>query len=499
MGEQFEFDTVNEQAWSGFRARLADHLAEMEDDDILVVDTDPADQVVGGAAPYVQFCAWGETCMRAEVVSNAYLAAAHRMDEAEVEAVTGIGWHAPTRERDDEPDSGSENFFLDLERVEADRLAVMAVRVLREVFGVVHPAFLRADGLEDDPSLAVPAERDGTPPVADEQIATMPRDGDELQAMVDDALTPYFGHPPKKDADGDIPVVTDTTVVYVRVLAEAPIVHLFCRVVREVADVDAARFETGVLNRDGRFVRFSVVHDAVMAEIDLPALPFVPEHLRDLLGVLCSRADAVVDDLVERVGGRRELEQMDGAGDEEDDSDGAEPASAELLADLDDDDEDADDVDDCGVDADTDAVHPAMRTILELDADRPGSVTPEMAASVCSWDRDLVLELITWNGGQELAWRRARDRAMACDDGAEAEVCEAEREHAETSVTLLRRALRLVVEAQLARHRVNPGYVAGRSAPQRGRGGDSPLPGLEPRQDPGLFEARPSWLDGGRG
>ncbi|HEU5455088.1 MAG TPA: hypothetical protein VFU85_05325, partial [Nocardioides sp.] len=281
MGASSEFDAVTDRAWNGFRARLADHLAAMEDDDVLVVDTDPADETEDGAAPYVQFCARGKTCLRGEVVSNAYLAPAHRLDEAQIGAVTEIEWQPPTRGRGDEPDSGSENFFADLERNEADRMAVMTVRVLREVFGVVHPSFLSADGLEEDPSHPVPTAEDGPTTVADEPLATMPGDRDGLQALVDDALTPYFGHVPEKDGDGDIPVVTDSTVVYVRVLAEAPIVHLFCRVVRDVADVDAARFETGVLNRDGRFVKFSVVGDSVMAEVDLPALPFAPEHLRD--------------------------------------------------------------------------------------------------------------------------------------------------------------------------------------------------------------------------
>lgn len=492
MGEHIEFDVVNDVAWQAFRARLADHLAGMADDDVLVVDTDPADETTGGAAPYVQFCAWGEAMLRGEVASNAYLAPERRIDDRAAETVVSIGWRAPTCAPDDEADSGSTNFFLDAGTNQADRLAVMAVRVLREVFGVVHPSFLGAGGLEVDPGTAPPVLDRSTEP--SEPIAVMPRDREELQGLVDAALTPYFGHPPKKDDDGDIPVVTDSTVVFVRVLEEAPIVHLFCRVLREVDDIDAARFETGVLNRDGRFVRFSVVGNAVMAEIDLPALPFAPEQLRDLLGVLCARVDGAVDDLLVRVGGRRELEPED-AGDEDAEG-GADPETAEP-----DDDGMAVPVDpDAEAEDDTDAVHPAMQTLLELDADRPGSVTPELAASVCAWDRDLVLELVGWNSRQELAWRRARDCAEAVGDEAETLVCEGERAHAERSVALLRQALRLVVEAQLARHRAAPGHAdAGRRASARGRTADPSLPGLEPRQDPQLFEARPTWLEPGRG
>src|SRR5205085_12427309 len=61
MGEfaGFDLDRSTERAWSRFQARLADHLAEMDDDDVLVVS---ADSAVGsdaeGSAPYVQFRAW---------------------------------------------------------------------------------------------------------------------------------------------------------------------------------------------------------------------------------------------------------------------------------------------------------------------------------------------------------------------------------------------------------------------------------------------------------
>ena len=111
MGEQISaFDKATESAWSRFRARLADHVAEMTDADILIIDTDPFDEIDDGAAPYVQFCAWGQTRVRCEVSSNEFLGEAHRLDD----------------------DAGSANFHLDVERLEADRLVVMAVRALRE-------------------------------------------------------------------------------------------------------------------------------------------------------------------------------------------------------------------------------------------------------------------------------------------------------------------------------------------------------------------------------
>ena len=184
-----------------------------------------------------------------------------------------------------------------------------------------------------------------------------------------------------------------------------------------------------------------------MVELDLPALPFAPAHARDMLGILCATVDRIQPDLQERIGGTAD------ADDEEDEDDSLliayssqdEVADAPLVE------EDAE--------ADTDALHPAMLTLLELDADRPGSVTAEMAASVCSWDRELILELITWNSEQEGAWRRARDRAQLLEDQDEAAVCEHERAHAERTTRLLRRALRLVVETRMNRQRWRMGYA----------------------------------------
>jgi hypothetical protein len=68
-------------------------------------------------------------------------------------------------------------------------------------------------------------------------------------------------------------------------------------------------------------------------------------------------------------------------------------------------------------------------------------------------------------------------------------VCDQEVRHAEATVNLLRRALRLVVEQQLGRDLEDLGYaVARRRAPRgRRRERDSTLPGLD-HEEPGLFD-----------
>lgn len=460
----FDLDRSTARAWSRFQVRLADHVAEMSDDDILIVSADDAgDDDADGAAPYVQFCAWGETLVRCEVSSNAYLGVDRRLDRAASEAVMGLGWAAPTVDSAaDDAGEGSANFYVDVERSQADRLAVMTTRVLRDVFGVPHPAFLSSGRLDED----APAEGPVPAEVVPEMPAVFPRDREHLQALVDEALTPYFGRPPTHDEDDDIPVVSGSALVFVRVVRKAPAVHLFCSLVHDVRDLQRATYEVTLLNRRHRFLKFVLFDDSVMAYVDIPAYPFAPEHLRQMLSLMSEAADELDDELARRVGARRTFEP-------DPDEAGAEDTEAVdvVLA--------------------TDAVHPAMVALRELEAESPGSTTPELAASVCSMSRELILELIGWNTDQERAWRSAREKALLAGNDGEVEVCDRETSRAEATVNLLRRALRLVVEQQLGRDLEDMGYAVARrrSGPGRPRESDVALPGLDPATDePDLFD-----------
>ncbi|HZJ06537.1 MAG TPA: hypothetical protein VFD59_13840 [Nocardioidaceae bacterium] len=72
-------------------------------------------------------------------------------------------------------------------------------------------------------------------------------------------------------------------------------------------------------------------------------------------------------------------------------------------------------------------------------------MTQKRAAST----RDLILGLITAQGAQEIAWRQARDEALLAGDPDGADVCDHEMQHAARTTSLLRRALRVVVEREL--------------------------------------------------
>jgi hypothetical protein len=90
--DDFDLDRATMRAWSRFQADLADHVVAMADDGVLVVDVETGlDEEATGAAPYVQFCAWGEGLVRAEVSSNEYLADDVALDDAGVAALVEVG------------------------------------------------------------------------------------------------------------------------------------------------------------------------------------------------------------------------------------------------------------------------------------------------------------------------------------------------------------------------------------------------------------------------
>ncbi|RYU09695.1 T3SS (YopN, CesT) and YbjN peptide-binding chaperone 1 [Nocardioides iriomotensis] len=455
MSVFWTLDGAGDDAWAAFRRRLADHVAAMADHDILVVEAERGEDVpfaddLGGAEPYVQFLGHGDGRVHAEVSSNAWLRPGRLLDAASVDALVALGWTAPG----DEDDA---NFTEDAPTGEADRLAVMAVAALRDVFGVPHPAFLLAEGLEVERGATryVEHDPDDVPATGDEPTATRPADRDELVALVDGALTPVFGHEPHRDDDGDIPVTAGTATVFVRVRDDMPVVEIFCRVVHGIEDHDAALFEVNELNNEHRLISFAVVGDAVMAEILVPALPFAPAHLRDMLEVMCGTVDRVAPALARRVGGGVEREPEAEADPELEPDDGLTDdvlLDEDVLADL------------------FDLAPPepeAVRLLRQLDLDAPGTLTPSLVAEVCDWDRSTVLAVIEW--------------------------CEAsEDDEAAAWLRLLRRTLRHVLERQAARRTGD--------RPRRHRQPDVTLPGLDDvsPEGPGLFGAGTTWSEGGR-
>jgi T3SS (YopN, CesT) and YbjN peptide-binding chaperone 1/TY-Chap C-terminal domain/T3SS (YopN, CesT) and YbjN peptide-binding chaperone 3 len=406
---------ATDDAWRRFRHELADQMADLQSDDLVEVLGESLINDLGFEyTPCLEFSRDGDVLF-GRVTGDCVHAKAGVSKKAR-RRLAAIGWYK------EKSPNGVVQFRAEVAVSHADVLAAMTVAALREVFEVAHPASLTGDVSLDDGN--EPFFADGGC-VTYGPLAIDPTDRDHLDQLIDETLAQVLGHVPERDGDGDVAVTRDTSVVYVSTLPSAAAIRVWAEVAVQVTELDRARLEVEILNRDHELSRYLLVGNRITVEMHLLASPFVPEQLTTAFTLICDLAEEADDDLVARVSGHRFLES------------GEEPIGSQSVA----------------VEDETDdETLAAMMTLLQLDADGPGSVSPAMAAHVCGNDQELLLRLITSEEEQEIEWLKARDEAHDTDDSEElADVCEHERAHAEQSVKLLRKALRYVVERDFHR------------------------------------------------
>ena len=129
---------ASERAWDEFRDRLTEVLPALSEHEFIIIQRQGTNQ-------FVQFMSHGRDGMRAEAVSNGYLSAATQLSGASIAGLLAMGWRVPTylpttTLDSQEPKTGSPNFFLDIATpVPHGQLAALAVRTLRETYGVRQP------------------------------------------------------------------------------------------------------------------------------------------------------------------------------------------------------------------------------------------------------------------------------------------------------------------------------------------------------------------------
>ncbi len=399
-----DLDQATTAAWRQYRAALADAIASMAGESLLVEAEWAEDDPTGGS-PYVQFLSDEVTEeVYAEVSANRFLASRFRLDKVAKRRLADLGWHRPQR------DEGHPNWWLHSDRVHADELAARTVQALRDVFGVLHPAFLRGLDVVGGHDVVVDA---------DEPLAVTPRDLEHLRALVDEALTPVLGHAPSKDEDGDIPIIVGESVVFVQVLGQEPVVRIFVDLAVDVDEPARAEFEVGVLNRDHTFAKFSYTGNEIEATLHVPAQPFVPEHLRRAVHLVCGLTEQVVADLAVRVGGRQFLSEPGASPTGR--LPGGRPAVARPAP---------------------PATLLALISLLDEVVEPPGRIAPREVVAACDDDPEILLDALRWAREAEADRRVALDRARWVAGVQRVSECEVALEHARRRRRLLSRALR---------------------------------------------------------
>lgn len=428
-GSIVDFDGDNERSWTVFQGRLGDWLEALGDQESLVLAVITATESDCGADPYVLCAGFGDGHLRGEVSSNVYLAAEYAVSDANDEVLRCLGWGAPT----------DGNYAVHMPRSEGARLAQMAVAALRRVFGVAHPAFLETTDAEAGRVLGLTAPAEKVPECDKERgevVVPIPKDHEDLCALVDEALGAFLDVELMHDEDGDVPLPHGDHVVYVRVLEKDPVVAIFATIVLDVEDIDAARREAGILNRTHGITRFIVVGTTVLVKVEFPCLPFASAHLESMLRLVFLVITEVADDLLLRVGGRFPLtgllESLDGAEDEDE--------AADYDYDEEDDDEGADE-DFFGEEIERperydgrEAIGPeashdqsGARRVVDLMFERGlhgrTHIDPELIADVCDRDPGTIHGVLEIVREQEIVWTAGRRLAEEAGDTNEAARC----------------------------------------------------------------------------
>jgi hypothetical protein len=301
----FALERSVDRGWEQFEAWLADAIAALGDGDVLAISHEAGSQdAPRGQQPFVQFNTVGEGVIRGEASGNRQLDRQHWLTDQQAAEMTYIGYELPSTPAQALATSGSTNFAVDLSRDDAPQLAAMSVRALREIFGVLHPAFLAIRGSaglplapetpvpDTIPASAFPLNADGMPvsgtlarhwTLAESGPIAMPESAAHLRQLIEQALVPMLNRRPLVDEDGDFVVPCSGSLVFVRAVESAPVIAVFSQLVRGVADIDAAYREVAELNAAVEMVKFFLVDDRIVAGCTLPANPFVGEHLRAML------------------------------------------------------------------------------------------------------------------------------------------------------------------------------------------------------------------------
>lgn len=299
------FESATAQAWDDLEEALSEWLADIPADGCVVIELPWPDGQ--GAGPYVQLAVDGFD-VHAEAVSNNYLDKRFLLNPARIAALVRLGWSMPR------PTEGDEerplNHFADDELPDAAaRVAGRLVSTLRDVYGVPHPSFLVVRGFDaegpldqDDLPFGLRIAAPPRPPV--DLSAMAPRDPDQLRDAVAEVVTGLTGEEAEFDADGDIPVASERTTVFVRVDEDSPTVSVFAPLLHDVRWTPRVGHALNQANRHLRYAKVYYEGGWIVVNVYLPGMPFAPDQLRLALQSMDGLVEMLTARLQERIGGR---------------------------------------------------------------------------------------------------------------------------------------------------------------------------------------------------
>ncbi|MGB6181010.1 MAG: hypothetical protein WBF79_07210, partial [Rhodococcus sp. (in: high G+C Gram-positive bacteria)] len=318
MNEENTVDATSDAAWSEFRALLADHLDALPEGHSLVLACPHT--AADPFPPCVQFYGWDAATVRCEILSDEFLAPHRRWTEEGRALLRTFGFSEPTPSSSAVANDVAVNWYLDSARSYADKLADAAVRVVRTVWGVPHPSFVELGGDMSGPvvehrtaetSMVEIDEPDPFDAGPFDTFRPVRTSGDAQRCtLIEHTLQHLLGFVPQPDDDGDYPFRLGPAWLYVCPTPEAPFVQILAPLAAGVTDTARALMAINTVNRRWPHVKVLLDEDRVIATIDVTVVPFVPQHIVDMLAVMEKFMMEASEALVAALGARPYLDAL---------------------------------------------------------------------------------------------------------------------------------------------------------------------------------------------
>lgn len=300
------------RAWRDFVDSLADALPALRTGARLDLTLHGArsiaeDSSEGGGrrtpAPYlgyaVSVAAYDDGRLTALAVGNASLAEPYRLNRAAIAHMVALGWSPP------EEGTGSKYFELVTTTGEAESLATILARTMREVYRAPHPAFLDSHAIAARrlPGVRGPGAAAGSVGLADDVTVPLPKRVRVVTAAIQRTTPEQL----LVDADGDIGIRTGSAMAFVRVRESPPMVDVLSPVLTEVQPSERLYRRLSELTNRMPVGRLYYAAGTVWASVQVLGNNFQPSHLVLAVRLTAGLVDELEPWLVE-LGGRRFVE-----------------------------------------------------------------------------------------------------------------------------------------------------------------------------------------------
>lgn len=266
-------DTLDIHPWADLARRLAQILAQMREDEFLVI-------CVKRSNRFVQFAAQGAHGLRMEATSNAFLKGSDRLRLDDIAVLAALGWKpptgSPTHSTPGNDPTGSPNYFLDFPAgSNTTQIAELAVRTLREVFDTPSPIFLEYEAFD---AARNQTSHDGL------CLRRAVRDKDvSMATLADSLLKTVREHTGLSDLNfddqGHIGLRYGETEFQILLISSPVMIEFRAELIEGLRHSPEILAFVNDLNRRYGALRFIFHHDAIFATHEIPAIPFIAEHV----------------------------------------------------------------------------------------------------------------------------------------------------------------------------------------------------------------------------